>query len=1063
MVQENYTHKKWIDVPKLLDNANTADSLLNLCSRFGYEFKAKGNDYQCVDSEGLRIYKNRRSDKWLIKNHSLKTDVPDGGIFQLAEHFLNLRTKGDYQALRTVCRLIADCSGQRLEYLELDNNTPLPKPGKQKKPIRREFLPNNGGTTNQSYLPKFAPWSSSVGKSTATYFNKFGVKKGTLLNYRIEPLECLKTPDGKRIAHQFNADDFAFGYAPDGIGGNIKYKRPKSPAKGRKEGYIQSTGNYVFGINQLPDDCNDKILIIAAGEKDCLVINQHLNDLGIYSICFASESVNLDYKFIKSLKTKFSGNVFTLFDNDKAGLESAIKARNRNNLSAIKIGNYVNNDKYKGEGFNHNFKEIEFKINRKKTTKTSINSVLNDASDVVYHLGKNELIRIAKTEISKVWGRRINIIPRRGYVSEVLKGINTENHKLSFITGLGKTSYILHLEGCKVILCPTTTLVDNIAGDESYKDLDVFKFNSKIEQVGKLKGIDHVKDLPKIIVTTYASFPKLDRILSCFTGYLDLIVDEWQTLILGSNKGFMYEDNRYIINRMKMYKSVRLLSATPVYSCVADLQKMPEIKNDALPTKKELFLYDCKNTIKSAAGLIIDSKEAKRMPVFLMDKKNEAKELGTILNLIDDNNFLAINADTKNLPVQSKILATGYFPKNFSGAGFTSVAKAGNNFKDEYHYDMYIIGSFHIADIIQFVGRFRNALSVKIHILRGAKRENQDIKYFDFDSAALDIEKDALARCTSYNRKGEIKERQQIRELNSDNRIQDLGIQIDDKGKYYPCDILRSNLVNNKFQQATYSSDYLLVKELGKANIIGYTLEDGKIVPNQPIIKKDNQITADQLDRIKENKSNVKTKKEDEFKKLIEQIKVQPFKIRYCTNISRNIQSTATQKDASKKFLALSKELKTPTDVITLLEEIGTTRGKYTRQLAKIDIARLYQDSGYMESERRLSLLMKLIYKEFKIGAYTSEEIQNKLIGVFQKFDGYKSVKLVSTNEKDYKKSINIIRMFFDAKSAKHLDGIRGKNGYILSKPIIYKALLPNNKAQNIDYQYNRVLKMLPF
>ena len=1017
-------------------------------SRFGYEFKAKGREYQLLDSDGLRLYKNK-SGSWLIKNFSLKTKIPDGGIWKLAEYFLNVSARGNYEALKRIAKLIADCSGQNLGYIELDNNEPFPKPKKRISPPKKEYIPNYERTANISYTPRFASWSSLIGKSTTTYFNKFGVKKGTLLAYRVEPLECLTIPNRNIIKYQFNAGDFAFTYIPDGIGGNIKYKRPNSPNKDRKEGYIQSTGNYVFGLNQLPEDCSDKILIISAGEKDCLVINEHLNDFGIYSICFSAESVNLDYQFIKLLKRRFKGNLFTLFDNDKAGIESSIKARNKNNIPSIRIGSYVNNkDKYS----DHQFKEIEFKVNRNKKSKTTINAVLNDASDIVYHLGKDELVRIVKTEISKAWNRKIKVIPRSGFVSDALIGIDTQNSKLSDTTGGGKTRYILFiLKGKKIIIVPTIALVENIVGDEDYKSLDVFEFRSTEAQKAKLKQIENIEDLPNTIVTTYKSFPTLDKLLIGFHGQIDLITDEWHTLILGSNDGFMYKENRYQINRISAYKSVRFLSATPVWNSIPVIQKMPEIRTNRKPTEKELYLYNCQHVLKSAALLFNESIDQGNKPMILMDDKSMDKKLGTLLGLIDNNKVMAFNSSTKGNEVHQQIVKTGIIPDWLQGLVFTSVFKAGNNLKNKETYDIFIVNSFHPADIIQFIGRARSAIKINVHILRSINREESEVDYFDFYKEAHNLEKSTIAICNEFNTK-DVTEKQLVREKRTTKRIQNLPVNINEHGKYYLCDILLSHMINNSFKSAVYQSDILLKKELKKANII-----------HIETINHDAKSIAEDSSRIAELKQSAASTKENQFNKFLEELKKAPFKKSYCNDIARNPNSVPIAKEAAKHFILLCDEFVSTSDTIATIDKFGTTKSKYKQLMGKIDIARLHQDKAYMNGGRKLSLIINEIYKEFRVGTYPSFEIKERLKRIFSKHEGFKSTKIESSNPDDCRKAVKVIRLFFDIESVRNVGGIRGINGYSIKKTNVFQKINPLSKSQSTNNQENRVKKLLPF
>lgn len=1055
---QNYKKKRSIDLYRLLHYANTADTYLNLLSRYGYEFNAKGNSYQSVDSQGLRLYKNRDG-QWLTHNFSLKTDVPSGGIFQLAEHFLNVRTKGNYEDFKRVCELIAACSGQELKSLESDNNTPFPKPKKRPKIIEKDFVPNYGYEPKQSYLPRPTPWNSEVGEAVVAYFKRWGIELSTLKKYSVEALGCLKSTNGERIIYKFNKQDFAFIYVPDGIGGNIKYKRPNSPIKGKKEGYIQSSGNYVFGLNQLPEDCSDKTLIIAAGEKDCLVLNQHLNKSGIYSICFYNETANFNYRFINSLKAKFNSSVFTLYDNDKAGIEGMLKATRRNNISSIKLGKYVNNP---FKFLNHGFKEIEFKINQKKKGRILVNTVLNDASDIVDKLGANELRKIIYTQIGRILERKKKVIPQNGYLNEMLKGINTENGKLSFFTGLGKTRYILNIFGKKLILVPNSMLADSIEKDEDNQHLDIFRYRSTKEQQARLKAITYFEDLPDVIITTYKAFQcTLAGILRPFAHSLHLIIDEWHELILSSTEGFMLSENRYIINQIKSrsYKSIRLLSATPVFNTIKELQGFKEFTTDAKPSKKDLYLYDCKNTLKTAAELITELSGPKNQVIALMDNKSEEGRLGTLKKLIGDDNVKAFNSETKNDELHKQIAETGLFPDWLKAAIFTSVMKAGNSLKGVKHFHIIIVGNYHPANTIQIVGRPRKGLSVTVHIVRSSKRNTTEEKYFDFHQRAFDTRLQAEALVNELNTK-DVTNIQIDREKRVIESINRFPIDYDEHtGKYYVCEIMLSQIVNDEFKVVTGRNDELLIKELAKANIIHKETRKDFV-----------EINKQERSEINAGKEVAKSKKEQDRSDFLDKIKEQHFPSKFCDAISKQANAKPIEKEVAQQYLRLSEEIQTSkkvTDISTgrvinenpVLRILGSTgsKNKYKELLRQIDAFRLKDDVDYMASGRKLGIIINEIYQTFSTKDYTSENIEKMLVGIFSKHNGFKAVKFESDT---HKKATRIIKIFFDADAVRHIKK-RDDRGYKLSTPAIWQELKPSIQKKSQKFRENALKSLM--
>ncbi|MEN0050301.1 MAG: hypothetical protein AAF806_24765, partial [Bacteroidota bacterium] len=287
-----------IDTDTLLQNANHPSTFFQLLPEV--HFKQVGVRYTGRQRSHLSIFQHSNG-KWVLKNFSEKHfDIPSGDIwnFTAARFQLNTQTQ---EGFLKCCQLIAEASGQVLSLLSSDTSVSLLSKVQQQTTHRKvediPFVPNAAYPLRVSSTGYFTNWESRIGQQVQHYWSRWKVSIDYLQRYDVRPLQArgLFTPCSSR--------DIAFAYLPKGETHTIKYKRPYAPDKSKKERYIQSTGNYVFGYEQLPS--RGKTLLLAAGEKDTLCLNQHLNPLGIYAICLYGENANLDKDFLKTLRQRF--------------------------------------------------------------------------------------------------------------------------------------------------------------------------------------------------------------------------------------------------------------------------------------------------------------------------------------------------------------------------------------------------------------------------------------------------------------------------------------------------------------------------------------------------------------------------------------------------------------------------------------------------------------------------------------------------------------------------------------------------------------------------------------
>lgn len=92
------------------------------------------------------------------------------------------------------------------------------------------------------------------------------------------------------------------------------------PAQGKNKKFFYNNLQFsdIFGYEQLKD--KEEYIIITAGKKDCLILNAN----GFPAVSFRSESGFIKEEEILKLKQK-SDNIYICYDNDKTGIETALR------------------------------------------------------------------------------------------------------------------------------------------------------------------------------------------------------------------------------------------------------------------------------------------------------------------------------------------------------------------------------------------------------------------------------------------------------------------------------------------------------------------------------------------------------------------------------------------------------------------------------------------------------------------------------------------------------------------------------------------------------------------
>ena len=195
---------------------------------------------------------------------------------------------------------------------------------------------------NDGLITEFQPFTPIF----LAFWNQAKITEATLRKYNVKQyskLQFVSAANGKTPARTYKFDyvynnQIAACYT---IHGRIKTYIPEVPElfnnditfRGQKKafGFKNQNSSDIFGLEQLPEPPLD-FVIFAAGEKDCLALNQH----GFNAISLQSENQLPQEDLIKKLHTK-SKYLLSCYDNDKAGKEASEKLTKHFGISNIRL------------------------------------------------------------------------------------------------------------------------------------------------------------------------------------------------------------------------------------------------------------------------------------------------------------------------------------------------------------------------------------------------------------------------------------------------------------------------------------------------------------------------------------------------------------------------------------------------------------------------------------------------------------------------------------------------------------------------------------------------------
>lgn len=636
--------------------------------------------------------------------------------------------------------------------------------------------------------------------------------------------------------------------------------------------------------------------------------------------------------------------------------------------------------------------------------------------------------------------RRTIIEGRAGQkLSDLLKADQIFDKWIISPTGSGKTYLVDQVEGRKVIVCPTISLVDDVCS----------QYNA-IPFTGSKKDFKAIKQAD-CIATTYASFRKLSAYLWEFKEDIRIFIDEGHNMTASASPGFQLKQLHEVLTNAKQFKSVTLLTGTWLYNHDPYLKELDRIIVKIPRPDKKLFLVDCKGStqkkagetkvLKTASEAIRRSISDGRFPLVLFDNTSEDGRLGTLKMLLSDLPGLRyFSSHTKQDDDFKSITEEGRIKDDVKGIITTSVLKEGNNILNEYDFDIIIIGSYHSAQIEQFSNRPRRAKSVNIHILRSDSRATSD-RSFSAQSFASFLEKRAQAVCDELNTSDfNLNDSEKYaQELSARQAVVSNPIRYDDDQGAYVIDYLHLSFITFAQQQkAEYRNDQLMIKNLAQYGIVF-----------DSVLASDAIITTAEKDKAAAIREKAKEAEENEYNQTLDLLSEMTDPAGYAAQQinHKSDDLSKVQKNVFQRFCRLYDLVPAAAEIIDQMRSIGPKNAKFVLFYKRLKLYLIRQDQSYMASNRKLAIILKAVDHYLPAGALlTSEEINDRIRQLLSLDKGFDMSYLDADVRRT--KHFKIAKLFVDLQRKDQLNSEGDKVIKYQIHTLIFDKII-NNTLQN--------------
>ncbi len=294
-------------------NKNT---ILNQVTQIEIYQKFYGSDFKVNEKISSPFTEDKNPSFKVFKNNTYKcfSTGKQGDCFQFVADIKNLDCKTQFNdVLEIISR-------------EMNINTDFDK-NKVNKPLNvQEVTDNNNYASDKKH---FQYTSKAFEKIHFDYWlqGNWNVTEDILKKYNVQALDkFVYWNNNKKQIQKIKLYKGILGFiyevytTPYAEANNLTRAELYIPTqeKTTKFFYNNLTSDDIFGYNELKD--KEEFIIICAGKKDCLILNAN----GFPAVTFRSENSFINKDQITLLNKK-TDRIYICYDNDKAGLESALK------------------------------------------------------------------------------------------------------------------------------------------------------------------------------------------------------------------------------------------------------------------------------------------------------------------------------------------------------------------------------------------------------------------------------------------------------------------------------------------------------------------------------------------------------------------------------------------------------------------------------------------------------------------------------------------------------------------------------------------------------------------
>lgn len=593
-------------------------------------------------------------------------------------------------------------------------------------------------------------------------------------------------------------------------------------------------------------------------------------------------------------------------------------------------------------------------------------------------------------------------------------------------TGAGKTRFISSIEGKKILVVPTLSLLDNVATE----------YNATIYDYKKHSEPNYKADLltSDFIVTTYKSFEKLNSTLWGQRRNFHIFIDEAHNLTSSASAIFQLFELTKIVENVGAYKSFTRLTATELYSHHPALRAQ-EILRVELPstTKRSAKIVRAKDSITTAAEAVQASIAAGRFPIVLLNnKKGKLNKLKALLGACSGVRYL--NSDTKQEEDFKAITSSGNVPQGINGLVVTTVLKEGNNIYRDGKFDVIVLGNFHSSEIIQMAGRPRKATEIAITIVKSQKAKQEQVQPLNFQGFCQRLEQQAKAAIQEL---AAINETFAFDAFRASQAIKSNPIKETATG--YTVDYLQLSNKAFEVEKSWENKDtrYLLA-----------ALEQAGITTSTEQLTSETAPTAEQAKAIATTQAEAKELANKEYSDALQELSEQIQPLQY----AKRTTAMASRAKAFERFVSLvESEQQEAAEAIQQLQQIGRSEAKYSLHKKRLKVAKLRYNKDYLAENDQLAITLKAIDANLKLGyRYTSKELEYRLLKCLE-LSKYLAPNLENKTAKSRKDHIfKVLAIFFEV--TRHNKKQKGKviKVYELAELAEYNPK-PNKQAKQLQ------------